>query len=371
MNKKKSKAQKKKKALKKQLKKMQAEALSQVETEKKVKKQDNTKTQKVFKVVHKKKPKKKVETRTFYDQEKELDYIPPKHETKAPTETDALILPKLNKDKTVKEKNKSRAVAKKEDVFSKIGEWFSSIGEGISKKIAKRRVTSIKKKRVEQLEYEPELPEKARKVPKNPVLKVLFYIHENLYILFDTALIITFIILILGMNRVLVIPSSTIKYIACIVGFLGIVAISLNKYISGRIFSLFLLAGMIGGIYYLNYTYDFINNFNEKLYEYREYYVVAIDNGRNKSIYNINNKRVGLLNDNSTNVERVLNTKLENVKYKTYTDQEKLYIDFINNEYRAIVVKENQFKYIKNNNINPDIKIKILYKFKVNCKKET
>ena len=172
-----------------------------------------------------------------------------------------------------------------------------------------------------------------------------------------------------GLNRVQVIPDSTIKYIACITGFLSIVAISLNKYISGRIFSIIITAGMVCGIYYLNDTYDFINNLNSKLYEYKEYYVVALDNGRNKSIYNINNKRVGLLKDNSRNVIHVLNTKLDHITYITYANQDKLYEEFINNGTRAIIVKENQYKYIQNNNIKPDVKVKILYKFNVNTKK--
>ncbi len=168
----------------------------------------------------------------------------------------------------------------------------------------------------------------------------------------------------------MVIPDSTIKYIALMVGFLTIIAISLNKYISGRIFSILILAGIITGIYYLNYTYDFINNFNTELYEYQKYYVVAIDNGINKSIYNINNKEVGLLKENSTNVERVLNTKLDNVKYKEYIKQDSLYKDFYDGKYRAIIVKDNQYKYLKSNNIKPGTNIKTLYNFKVNTKKD-
>ena len=268
--------------------------------------------------------------------------------------------------------NESRKIVKKDDVFSKVADWFSNLTNDLNNNIRKRKVTNIEKKpnqkiqkRNKEVEEEP-----IKTYPKNKFLKALVIFHENLYIPFDTIIVLTYIILIVGMCRVQVIPSSTIKYIAGIVGFLSIVAISLNKYISGRIFTLLITAGMCCGIYYLNYTYDFINNLNTKLYEYQEYYVVSLDNGRNKSIYNINNKKVGIVEENSKNVKHVLNTKLDRVSYVVYKDQEKLYSDFLDNKTRAIIVKENQYKYIQNNNINPGIKVKILYKFNVNTKKQ-
>ena len=268
--------------------------------------------------------------------------------------------------------NESRKIVKKDDVFSKVVDWFSNLTNDLNNNIRKRKVTNIEKKpnkkiqkRNKEVEEEP-----IKAYPKNKFLKALVIFHENLYIPFDTIIVLTYIILIVGMCRVQVIPSSTIKYIAGIVGFLSIVAISLNKYISGRIFTLLITAGMCCGIYYLNYTYDFINNLNTKLYEYQEYYVVSLDNGRNKSIYNINNKKVGIVEENSRNVKHVLNTKLDRVSYVVYKDQEKLYSDFLDNKTRAIIVKENQYKYIQNNNINPGIKVKILYKFNVNTKKQ-
>lgn len=334
----------------------------------------------------------------IYDQEAEIDYKPTKKKEKKkditpsfergsePTteyhfvkETDEPEIrksePIITSDKPNK-KDTSKKIVKKEEVKSKIEVWFSNITSSLNKK---KKVTSVKKKT--KTKAIPKKTKKTKKVdiddvevvkplPENKVLRVLVIIHRNLHILFNTLLIITFIILILGLKRVLVIPDSTIKYIAMITGFLCIIAISLNKYISGRLFSMLILAGMITGIYYLNYTYDFINNYNTKLYEYQNYYVVALDNGRNKSIYTINNKKVGLISENSKNVERVLNTKLDNVKYKEYQIQDDLYKDFYDGQYRAIIVKENQYKYLENNNIKPGTKIKKLYEFKVNTKKD-
>ena len=280
------------------------------------------------------------------------------------------ILPK----KTPQNKNNnSRKLVKKEDVFSKITEWFNNLSDDINKNIRKRKVTNIKKNDAKDKRNKKKSNEQVKETkvyPKNKFLKILVIIHDNLYIPFDTIIALVYIILIVGMFRVKVIPTATIKYIAAIVGFLSIVAISLNKYISGRIFTIFITTGMLCGIYYLNYTYDFINNLNSKLYEYQEYYVVSLDNGRNKSIYNINNKTVGLLKENSRNVEHVLNTQLDHVTYITYKNQDKLYEEFFESKTRAIIVKENQYKYIQNNNIKPNLKVKILYKFNVNTKKQ-
>lgn len=280
------------------------------------------------------------------------------------------ILPK----KTPQNKNNnSRKLVKKEDVFSKITEWFNNLSDDINKNIRKRKVTNIKKNDAKNKRNKKKSNEQVKETkvyPKNKFLKTLVIIHDNLYIPFDTIIALVYIILIVGMFRVKVIPTATIKYIAAIVGFLSIVAMSLNKYISGRIFTIFITTGMLCGIYYLNYTYDFINNLNSKLYEYQEYYVVSLDNGRNKSIYNINNKTVGLLKENSRNVEHVLNTELDHVTYITYKNQDKLYEEFFESKTRAIIVKENQYKYIQNNNIKPNLKVKILYKFNVNTKKQ-
>ena len=146
------------------------------------------------------------------------------------------------------------------------------------------------------------------------------------------------------------------------------VAISYNKYISGKIFTVLLCIGMSYAIYHMQYTYDFIRNLNTSVYEYKTYYVVAFDNIQNKSIYTINNKNVGLLKDNCINVERRLNTKLDKVTYSEYDDINTLFDDFYEQKYRAILVNENQYKYLQNN-IQNNQEVKILYEFKANARK--
>lgn len=204
---------------------------------------------------------------------------------------------------------------------------------------------------------------------KNIIIRLFYEIAKNLHIIFNAIIITTFVILLIGLIRIQVLEKGTIIYISAIILFLMIVAISYNKYISGKVFTIILSIGMGFGIYHMQYTYDFIRNLNSNMYEYKTYYVVTFDNGSNRSIYNINNKKVGLLVDNCINIERMLNTKLDKVNYMEYKDINELFKDFYNQKFRAILVNENQYKYLKNN-IEPNSRdIKILYEFQANAKK--
>ena len=204
---------------------------------------------------------------------------------------------------------------------------------------------------------------------KNIIIRLFYEIIKNLHIIFNAIIITTFILLLVGLIRIQVLEKGTIIYISAIILFLMAVAISYNKYMSGKIFTIILTIGMGFGIYHMQYTYDFIRNLNSNMYEYKTYYVVTFDNGSNRSIYNINNKKVGLLVDNCINIERILNTKLDKVNYLEYKDINELFKDFYNQKFRAILVNENQYKYLKNN-IEPNSRdIKILYEFQANAKK--
>ncbi len=207
-----------------------------------------------------------------------------------------------------------------------------------------------------------------KKQKKSLISRLLYDLRMNIHIIFNALLIITFIIMLIGIIRIEVFSSGTIIYISLIILFLMAIAISYNRYISGKVFTIILSIGMMFSIYQMQYTYDFIRNLNSSVYEYKTYYVVAFDNNQNKSIYNINNKKVGLLKDNCINIERKLNTKLDKVNYIEYSDINKLFNDFYNQEFRAILVNENQYKYLQNN-IQSTKNVKILYEFKVNAKK--
>ena len=230
--------------------------------------------------------------------------------------------------------------------------------------ITKKDLPKLKKANNKQSEIKKNDTKK-----KNIIVRLFHEIAKNLHIIFNAIIITTFIILLIGLIRIQVLEKGTIIYISAIILFLMIVAISYNKYISGKVFTIILTIGMGFGIYHMQYTYDFIRNLNSNMYEYKTYYVVTFDNGSNRSIYNINNKKVGLLVDNCINVERMLNTKLDKVNYMEYKDINELFKDFYNQKFRAILVNENQYKYLKNN-IEPNSRdIKILYEFQANAKK--
>ena len=278
-------------------------------------------------------------------------------------------IPKLKK-----EKKKINIYQKIQKEFNNLKKQLNKVKEYLNSKIDnfKKRIKIKKKREKEPKIVLPKLKKteknKKENLKQNKFIRFLICIKNNIHILFNSIIITTFIIMIIGLIRIKMYEASTIIYISCIVLFLMTVAISYNKYISGKIFTTIIVIGMILAIYKMQYTYDFIRNLNSSEYEYKTYYVVTFDNGLNRSIYNINNKKVGLFKENCTNIERKLNTKLNKVKYLEYKDLNKLFDDFYDQEFRALIVNENQYKFLENKIVN-NRQVKILYEFEANAKK--
>ena len=278
-------------------------------------------------------------------------------------------IPKLKK-----EKKKINIYQKIQKEFNYLKKQLNKVKEYLNSKIDnfKKRIKIKKKREKEPKIVLPKLKKteknKKENLKQNKFIRFLICIKNNIHILFNSIIITTFIIMIIGLIRIKMYEASTIIYISCIVLFLMTVAISYNKYISGKIFTTIIVIGMILAIYKMQYTYDFIRNLNSSEYEYKTYYVVTFDNGLNRSIYNINNKKVGLFKENCTNIERKLNTKLNKVKYLEYEDLNKLFDDFYDQEFRALIVNENQYKFLENKIVN-NRQVKILYEFEANAKK--
>lgn len=278
-------------------------------------------------------------------------------------------IPKLKK-----EKKKINIYQKIQKEFNNLKKQLNKVKEYLNSKIDnfKKRIKIKKKREKEPKIVLPKLKKteknKKENLKQNKFIRFLICIKNNIHILFNSIIITTFIIMIIGLIRIKMYEASTILYISCIVLFLMTVAISYNKYISGKIFTTIIVIGMILAIYKMQYTYDFIRNLNSSEYEYKTYYVVTFDNGLNRSIYNINNKKVGLFKENCTNIERKLNTKLNKVKYLEYEDLNKLFDDFYDQEFRALIVNENQYKFLENKIVN-NRQVKILYEFEANAKK--
>ena len=203
----------------------------------------------------------------------------------------------------------------------------------------------------------------------NKFIQLLYKLKINTHIIFNSLLIICFLLLLVGLIKSKTLGSGIIIYISILIIFLILVAISHNRYLSGKVFSLLLCLGMACAIGHLQYTYDFIRNLNSYKYEYKTYYLVTFNTNINKSIYNINNKKVGLLSNNSTNIERMLDSKLDKVEYIEYDDINSMFDNFYNREFRAVVVNDNEYKYLVNNEATGAKSVKVLYEFKVNALK--
>ena len=220
----------------------------------------------------------------------------------------------------------------------------------------------------EEIKKSQQAEKKERIKKKNIFVRLLYEIISNRHIFFNAILILFFIVLLIGLNRI-EISKGSIIYISLISIFLIGIAISYNKYLSGKLFTILLCTIMGFAIYRIQYTYDFIRNLNSTIYEYKTYYVVTFNNTQNKSIYNINNKKVGLYKENTINIERKLDTKLDNISYIEYDDLNDLFNDFYNQKFRAILVNDNQYKYMTNHINSNSRDVKILYEFKANAKK--
>ena len=221
---------------------------------------------------------------------------------------------------------------------------------------------------IEKLVLNQNLEKEVQKIEKdysnyNVVIRTLVKLYRNLHIIFNAVIIASFLILGLAAFKVEVYETSTIIYFGSLLLFLVLVAIVQNKYLSGKVFTIMLVVGMAFVTSKIQYTYDFIGIINTNKYEYKTYYVVAIDNSQNRTIHNINNKKVGVLKEVSTKTSRVLNTKIKKVTYLEFENNNELFDAFYGQNFRAMIVTENQYKYLENNPRN-NKEIKILHEFK-------
>lgn len=204
---------------------------------------------------------------------------------------------------------------------------------------------------------------------KDILIAILKFLKNNIHILFNSILIIIFIAFLYGLIVTSLFSDKIIIYIVTISLFFMLIAMSYNKYISGKIFTISLCAIMIFGISFMNDTYNYINGLNTSYYETKTYYIVTFDNNTNKTIYNINNKSIGMLNNNASNIQKILDIKIDGAKYQTYDDINLLYSDFFAEKTRAIILNENEYIYLLNNIEKNSRSVKILETFTSNSPK--
>lgn len=195
-------------------------------------------------------------------------------------------------------------------------------------------------------------------------------VNNVVSIIFNAILVLSFIILLIGCIRVDVFSKKEIIIGSVLTIFLMLIALSYNKYISGKIFTIILVTVMAFATYKLQYTYDFIHNLNSAKYEYKTYYLVGFDTPMNVNVYSVGDRNVGLLVDNNINVQRKLNTIVNRVNYIIYDNEDLLFNSLYNSDVRALLLTENQYKYLQiDSKFHSEKKLKVLYEFKVNAPK--
>lgn len=268
------------------------------------------------------------------------------------------ILKKLFKKKT----NKKETTKKKSNKADMLYELFTN-----KKKDSKTNIQPKKGKRLvnkDEIKYNVALNSET---PKEPVKKSS-WLKRNFHLFFNIILIVSFIILGLFMILSKEVNIKLMIYASLILIFFMTIAISYNKYTSGKIFTIILCAIMGFISYKLEYNGDLLHSLDKRNYTSQTYYIVTINNNMNKKIYSLNNKKIALMKDNNQSIKVQINNKLSKVTYLEYQDKEKMISDFLNQQFRGIVLTPNEYQYIQNTSrTSKDFKVQ--YEFEIYAKK--
>ena len=134
-----------------------------------------------------------------------------------------------------------------------------------------------------------------------------------------------------------------------------------KKYNVGVFITLLLNIILTFNIISLNREYGFIENLVHKNYNYVTYNLyVKKSNTTYNTIYKLENKKIGLLNDNEDNIKSQINKKIK-VEYKIYYSIDELQEGIQNGEIQAFVIDSN----IKKEDLKINNKLRIIYSNKI------
>ena len=134
-----------------------------------------------------------------------------------------------------------------------------------------------------------------------------------------------------------------------------------KKYNVGVFITLLLNIILTFNIISLNREYGFIENLVHKNYNYVTYNLyVKKSNTTYNTIYKLENKKIGLLNDNEDNIKSKINKKIK-VEYKIYYSIDELQEGIQNGEIQAFVIDSN----IKKEDLKINNKLRIIYSNKI------
>lgn len=134
-----------------------------------------------------------------------------------------------------------------------------------------------------------------------------------------------------------------------------------KKYNVGVFITLLLNIILSFNIISMNKEYGFIENLVHKNYNYVTYNLyVKKSNTTYNTIYKLENKKIGLLNDNEDNIQSQINKKIK-VEYKIYYSIDELQEGIQNGEIQAFVIDSN----IKKEDLKINNKLRIIYSNKI------
>lgn len=172
----------------------------------------------------------------------------------------------------------------------------------------------------------------------------------NIYIL-----IISIITYIIGVIYIDLLPITKDTFI--IIGSILLIILSIlsyfskNNYIynSGILVTILLNVITIYNINNLNNNYDYLNNIINKKYHYETYEIYVLKKTpKYNNIKRLNNKKIGVLTNNSENVCNYLNSKI-NIECKTYKTIEEINTAISSGEIQSFSVTKNKYKNLDTN----------------------
>ena len=168
-------------------------------------------------------------------------------------------------------------------------------------------------------------------------------------------------------NNILIIILFGILFIAIILNL--ILLKSKNRIINSIVLIIMLITGgiILYGANYLNSTVSFIKEANSIKEEINKYYVVVLDKSEYKKIDDINNKKVGYIENTPEEVFNKIDVELD---YNSYSNQLELYKDLDIKKIEAILVSDSYMDIMTEEVDNFKENTRVLYTIDIHKKIE-
>lgn len=179
------------------------------------------------------------------------------------------------------------------------------------------------------------------------------------------------IILIIGISTTSTNAPKNIILISSIT--LITTAILIRSYLSknkstyniSQYIAIFINILLIFSIYNLNNEYSYLSNIITNEYYYQTNNILVLKNTKYNSNNQLNNKKIGVLSNNSHNTTPIINKKISNINIIEYKNQNEMFNDLYEGQIQSIILNENEVKILKNN-YNSIVKdTKSIYEIKI------